>query len=507
MTEREPTSLSRRDILRLGAASGTVSLLGASALTRTGWCGGEIIATAHAAGTSFGPPPGGTIGNAKGWDDYPQMLARIKAPTFPERDFPITQFGAIADGKAEATEAIASAIAACTAAGGGRVVVPPGEFLTGPVVLKSNVNLHLLEGATLKFVTDPAKYPTVFTRWEGIECMNYSPLIYAFEQENIALTGKGTLDGQASRETWWAWKATYFKEPGPDKQREDQRALIAMGENGIPVEQRVFGQGHMLRPNFFQPYRCRNILVEDVTFVRSPMWELHPALSSNITVRGVKISSHGPNNDGCDPECCWDVLIEGCEFDTGDDCIAIKSGKNTDGRRVNVSSENIIVRNCRMKDGHGGVVLGSECSGHIRNVFVENCQMDSPNLERVLRFKNNAVRGGVLENVFARNIQVGKVAEAIITIDLLYEEGAKGSYKPVVRNVQMDNITASSAPRVMYIVDFPGAVIDGIKFANCMFKGVEATEVVASSGSIEFRNVVIEPKDKPASLSTRAGPI
>jgi polygalacturonase len=507
MSKQEPTSLSRRDILRLGAVSGATSLLGASALTGAGWSGSGVIATAQAAGTPFGPPSGGTIGDARGWDDYPRMLARIKAPTFPAREFPIAQFGAVADGQTEATEAIAGAIAACAAAGGGRVVVPPGEFLTGPIVLKSNVDLHLAEGATLKFVTDPAKYPTVFTRWEGIECMNYSPLIYAFEQENIALTGKGTLDGQASLETWWAWKATYFKEPGPDKQREDQRALIAMGEQGVPVEQRVFGQGHLLRPNFFQAYRCRNILVEDVTFVRSPMWELHPVLSSNITVRGVKVSSHGPNNDGCDPESCWDVLIENCEFDTGDDCIAIKSGKNNDGRRVNVSSENIIVRNCRMKDGHGGVVLGSECSGHIRNVFVENCEMDSPNLERVLRFKDNAVRGGILENVFARDIRVGKVAEAIITIDLLYEEGAKGSYKPVVRNVQMDNITASSAPRVMYIVDFPGSVIDGIKFSNCVFKGVEATEVVASSGSIELRNVVIEPKDKPVSLSTRAGPI
>ena len=178
MTEREPAPLARRDILRLGAVSGATSLLGASALTGTGWPGGGIIATAHAAGTSFGPPSGGTIGDARGWDDYPRMLARIQAPTFPARDFPITQFGAVADGQTEATEAIAGAVAACVAAGGGRVVVPPGEFLTGPIVLKSNVNLHLSEGATLKFVTDPAKYPTVFTRWEGIECMNYSPLIY-----------------------------------------------------------------------------------------------------------------------------------------------------------------------------------------------------------------------------------------------------------------------------------------------------------------------------------------
>jgi polygalacturonase len=506
-TSTPETVSSRRSMLKFSALAsamaGAPALLGACASM-----GGASGPVAGGAGASGGMSPSSGI-MAAGWDDYPAILARIKAPTFPARDFTITQYGAVAGGTADASEAIAKAIAACSAAGGGRVVVPAGIFLTGPITLKSNVNLHVSEGATLRFHTDPAKYPLVFTRWEGIECMNYSPLIYAFEQENIAVTGKGTLDGQAGKDNWWAWKATYFdKTPGlVDRQREDARALIAMGEKGVPVAQRVFGQGHLLRPNFVQPYRCRNVLIEDVTIVRSPMWELHPALSTNVTVRGVTISSHGPNNDGCDPESCRDVLIENCVFDTGDDCIAIKSGKNNDGRRVNVASENIVVRNCRMKDGHGGVVLGSECSGHIRNIFVENCDMDSPNLERVLRFKDNAVRGGILENIFARNIRVGTVSEAIMTIDLLYEEGAKGDYKPIVRNIQVDKVTANATPRVMYVVAFPGAEIDGIKFTNCVFKGVESTEVLATSGSVEFRNTVIEPKNKPQSLSTRVGAV
>lgn len=498
----QPANDQRRELLHLGMLGGAGIAL-SSLIAPLAGC---ASLGSRSAG-SFAPAPGSSGFIARGWDDYPRLLARIQAPTFPARDFPITRFGAVADGQSDATAAIAQAIAACAAAGGGRVVVPAGVFLTGPIVLRSNVNLHVSEGATLKFVTDPAKYPLVFTRWEGIECMNYSPLIYAFEQENIALTGKGTLDGQATRDTWWDWKATFFKVPGEDKQRADARALIAMGEQGVPVEQRVFGPGHKLRPNFFQPYRCRNILVEDVKFIRSPMWEIHPVLSTNITVRGVSIDSHGPNNDGCDPESSQDILIENCVFDVGDDCIAIKSGKNNDGRRVNVASENIVVRNCTMKDGHGGVVLGSECSGHIRNVFVENCTMDSPNLDRMLRFKNNAVRGGILENVFARNIKVGTVGEAILTIDLLYEEGAKGSYKPVVRNIQVDHVTATAAPRVMYVASFPGAVIDGITFSNCVFKGIESTEVLATSGTVQFTNVVIEPKVKPASLSTRQGPM
>ncbi len=415
-------------------------------------------------------------------------LACIQAPVFPDRDFNIVAFGAKPG--ADCTEAIHAAIEACHQAGGGRVVVPAGEWLTGAVRLKSNVNLHVVEGATLRWTFDLEKYPVVFTRWEGIECMNYSPFIYAFEQQNIAITGKGTLDGGATWETWWDWNN---KKMPVRKQVVDRDKLVEMGESNVPVAQRVFGPGHFLRPNFIQPYRCKNILIEGVKIIRSPMWEIHPVLSTNITVRGVSIISHGPNNDGCDPESCRDVLIEDTLFDTGDDCIAIKSGRNNDGRRVNVPTENVIVRNCVMKEGHGGVVLGSECSGGIRNVFVENCVMDSPELDRALRFKNNAVRGGVLENVFMRNVKVGRVGEAVLTIDLLYEEGAKGDFKPIVRNVELDNVTSTASPRVMFVRGFEGAIIDDIRIRNSKFQGVTATEVVTHTGSIRFENVTIEP--------------
>lgn len=433
----------------------------------------------------------------RGWADYEAVLARIKAPSFPARDFPITDFGAKAN--ADVTDALRSAIEACTLAGGGRVVVPPGEWLTGAVHLKSNVNLHVSAGATLRWTFDLSKYPVVFSRWEGVECMNYSPFIYAFEQENIAITGTGTLDGGADWATWWSWNA---KKDGVVKQRVDRDALITMGETNVPVEQRVFGPGHFLRPQFIQPYRCKNILIEGVTIIRSPMWEIHPVLSQNITVRGVKIDTHGPNNDGCDPESSRDILIEDCIFDTGDDCIAIKSGRNGDGRRVNVPSENIIIRNCVMKDGHGGVVLGSECTGGIRNVFVENCEMDSPNLDRGLRFKNNAIRGGVLENVFMRNVKIGRVGEAVLTIDLLYEEGAKGPFKPIVRNVQLDHITSSASPRVMYIRGFPGAIVENIRINDSTFSNVTETEVVQHAGTITLNRVTITPAKAIRSLNT-----
>lgn len=429
-----------------------------------------------------------TIAAARGWIDYERTLARIKAPTFPDRDFPITDFGA-KEG-ADSSAAITAAIAAANKAGGGRVVVPPGQWKTGAIHLKSNVNLHVSKGATLNFSTNPADYPIVRTRWEGVELMNYSALIYAFEQENIAITGGGILDGNSTTADWWSWNK---KGDRPQKQKAARDRLVAMAETDTPVEQRVFGDGHFLRPNFIQPYHCKNVLIEGVTILRSPMWVIHPTFSQNVTVRGVTVNSHGGNNDGCDPESSTDVLIEDCVFDTGDDCIAIKSGRNGDGRRVPIPSQNIIVRNCVMKDGHGGVVLGSECSAGIRNVFVENCVMDSPDLDRALRFKNNAVRGGVLENVFMRNVKVGQVAEAVLTIDLLYEEGAKGAFKPIVRNVQMDNITSSASPRVMYIRGFEGAIIDNIRISNSTFNGVTHTEVVHHAGSITFNNVTINP--------------
>jgi len=419
-----------------------------------------------------------------------EILARIKAPQFPERDFSITDFGATVD--ADCSAAISKAIAACNAAGGGRVIVPKGVWLTGPVTLKSHVNLRISDGATLRFIPAPEKYmPVVLTRFEGIECMNFSPLLYAYGQEDIAVTGTGTLDGAASLENWWAWCA---KTSGKETmQTADRRQLDQEGSAGTPVEQRVFGLGHFLRPNFIQPYKCANVLIEGVTIINSPMWEIHPVLSTNVTVRGVKIRSLGVNNDGCDPESCRDVLIEDCVFQTGDDCIAIKSGRNNDGRRVGVPTENVIIRRCAMKDGHGGVTIGSEISGDCRHVFVEDCQMDSPSLERAFRFKSNAVRGGVIEDVSVRGVQVGRVARALLSVEFDYEEGANGPFKPVLRDVRIENVTSESSGRVLAITGFPGAVIEGVRLRDCVFRGVEAADLLKNAGTIEFQNVTIEP--------------
>jgi unsaturated rhamnogalacturonyl hydrolase len=431
---------------------------------------------------------------AKEWGQVPAILARIVPPAIPGREFSIMDFGAKADGKSDSSAAIAAAIETASKAGGGIVRVPAGEYLTGPIHLKSRINLHLDGGATLKFKTDPQAYlPLVFTRFEGLECWNYSPLIYAYEQENIAITGEGTLDGQASDENWWSWKGRKLKAGETDAkiQTPARKRLDKMVADNVPTDERKFGDGSYLRPAFIQPYRCKNILIEGIRIRRSPMWEITPCLCTNVIVRGVNIVSHGPNNDGCDPESCRDVLIEDCLFDTGDDCIAIKSGRNNDGRRVNVPSENLIIRNCTMADGHGGVTIGSEISGGCRNVFVENCVMDSPELDRVLRFKSNAVRGGVVENVFLRNVSVGQVADAALQIDFVYEEGTNGLHRPVVRNVVVENLTVAKTPRVLKVVGFPAAEISNVRIYNSSFKQIKKPDQVISA-DVKLVDCVVE---------------
>ncbi|MCX6622146.1 MAG: glycoside hydrolase family 28 protein [Acidobacteria bacterium] len=392
------------------------------------------------------------------------------------------------------TRAIAAAIAACHAAGGGAVRVPEGSFLTGAIHLRSNVNLHLDAGATLRFSTNPGHYlPLVFTRWESIECMNYSPLIYAFRQTNIAITGQGTLDGQAGPTAWWPWKGRkeFGWTPGTPNQAPARAALEAAGEHDLPVPERVFGNGHYLRPSFVQPYGCSNVLVEGVTIRNSPMWEVNPVLCRNVIVRNVKIDSHGPNNDGCNPECSTDVLVEGCRFDTGDDCIAIKSGRNRDGRRVGAACENIIIRGCTMKDGHGGVTIGSEVSGNVRNVFVEDCRMDSPLLERALRIKSNSYRGGIVENVSFRNVTIGQVSQAILHVDFFYEEGEGGPYQPVVRNILVENVTCRQSRYALYLRGFKDAPIRDVHLKNCTFASVARPDVTDHVEGLRLDNVRI----------------
>lgn len=324
--------------------------------------------------------------------------------------------------------------------------------------------------------------------------MNYSPLVYAFEEKNIAITGEGTLDGQASNSNWWPWKGNKnygWKEGTPNQNDEDKRAaLFEMAENNVPVSERKFGDGYYLRPQFVQPYRCENVLIQGITIVNSPMWVLHPVLSENVIIEKVTVESQGPNSDGCDPESCKNVLIKDCYFNTGDDCIAIKSGRNADGRRINVPSENIIIQGCTMANGHGGVVIGSEISGGARNIFAENCTMNSPLLDRALRIKTSSMRGGVVENVYLRNIAVGQVAEQVIRVNMFYEDS--GAYMPTVRNIEVKNMTVQDGGKVGVLLEgYEQSPVENVRLINVKINGVEVPYKFSNVKGIQFRNVII----------------
>ncbi len=429
-----------------------------------------------------------------GWDQVPVILSQIVLPVFPDRDFLITHYGAVDDGKTDCTESFKKAIDACHESGGGRVVVPKGVYLTGAIHLKSHVNLHLEKDATILFSQNPKDYlPVVYTRVEGVECFNYSPFIYAFEAENIAITGEGTIDGQACNDAWWPWtrdRRYGWQEDLPNDDLDIKR-LYEMPEKEVPVSQRIFGEAHYLRPNFIQPYKCKNILIDGITVKRSPMWEIHPVLCENVTVRNVTVISHGPNNDGCNPESSKNVLIKNCLFNTGDDCIAIKSGRNSDGRRIATASENIIIQDCAMRDGHGGVVIGSEMSGNCRNVFAENCTMDSPHLDRALRIKTNSLRGGIVENIYFRNITVGEVRDAVIRIYFHYGEGDVGQYPPVVRRIFVDHLTSQKSRYALMLDGYERSPISDISLSMCTFNGVAEGNILNHVSNLQAEDVAI----------------
>jgi polygalacturonase len=457
-------------------------------IRRNGWLNISLLVLVILLFTS------GLPSESTGWQQTDEILSRIKAPVFPETEFNILDFGAVNDGITDCSGAIEKAISRCHESGGGRVIIPEGKFLTGAIYMKSNVDLHLMKGATLFFSRDLEKYlPVVQSRFEGYDLMNYSPFIYAFGVSNIAITGQGTIDGNADTLNWWSWKGNTAGgwKKGMQNQQDDRKLLGEMAKKGLPVEQRVFGEGHFMRTCFIQFIQSKNILIEGITIIRSPMWEINPVLCTNVIVRGVHIDTHGPNNDGCNPESCRDVLIEDSFFNTGDDCIAIKSGREEDGRRVNVPSENIIVRNCRMEDGHGGVVIGSEITGGCRNVFIENCTMDSPNLERALRIKTNSLRGGLVENVYMRNVNIGKVKEAILKVNFYYGEGDIGDYTPVVRNIFLENITSEDSQYALWIKGYKRSPVSGIHLSNCHFNGVKDGNLLSEITELTFDKTYI----------------
>lgn len=414
---------------------------------------------------------------------YKQIESRIKAPEFKNKTYKaaVKQKNSAKQNQ----QIINKTIAKCSKAGGGKVVIPAGKYQTGAITLMSNVNLCIEKDAELVFAFDRSLYPLVYTRWEGLDLWNYQPCIYAIDCKNIALSGEGTINGNGNNEgNWWYMKG--MKEHGWHDDVDEWQGtaskgtraeLLKMSDNGVPAKERKFGMGKGLRPQLVNFVRCENVLIENVKLLNSPFWVMHPLFCKNLTVRGVYVFNEGPNGDGCDPESCEDVLIENCTFHTGDDCIALKSGRNADGRKADIPCKNIIVRKCKMEDGHGGVVVGSEISGGADYVFAEDCDMDSPNLDRVLRIKTNTCRGGIIQNIFMRNIRVGQCREAVMRTNLVYEpnEIAERGHIPTVRNVYMENVTCKKSKYGILINGLDDSDnVYNINIKNCRFEGLTA---------------------------------
>ena len=456
------------------------------------------------------------IALADGWNEaeYRAIERSIEQPKIVKRTVVITKFGAKTTASAaQNQQAIHRAIAYLAKLGGGKVVVPAGKWQTGALRLTSGIELVVSKDALLQFVFDRSLYPLVKTSWEGMMCWNYSPCIYSYGADDVVVSGEGTIDGGGSNETWWPMcgKQVFGYVKGVTKEAQvlgSRRRLQQLAEDDVPWDERRFGLGQGLRPQLINFVKGNRVRVSGVTLLHSPFWVIHPLLCKNVTVDGVKIWNEGPNGDGCDPEACENVLIQNTHFHTGDDCIAIKSGRNNDGRMWNKPSRNIIIRNCVMEDGHGGIVIGSEISGGCKNVYAEDCTMDSPHLDRVLRIKTNNCRGGRIENINMRRVKVGQCKEAVVKINLDYEpeEPCYRGFEPEVRDVNIEDVTCRKSAYGVLIVGRDSVEnVSDIRLKDCVFNGIgrENVRITGKTRNVKFDNVmmngslVLASEDRP----------
>lgn len=414
----------------------------------------------------------------------PFSMSDLQRPVFPDRVVDIREHGAVADGKTQNTQAFAQAIEFCSRAGGGRVLVPAGCWFTGPIHLKSNIELHLAEGAEVVFSDRFEDYlPVVLVRVGGIELYNYSPLIYARDCENIAVTGAGKLNGNAR--AWWDAMT-----------RRETRKFYDMGAAGVPLEERIFGtEKDAIRPSFISFINCRNVLMEGFTVGSGPNWTIHPIYCENVVIRRVNVITEGPNNDGIDVDSCRNVLVEHCRFDTGDDCVVLKSGYNEDGWRVGRPTENVVMRHCTGKRGHGGLVIGSEMSGDVRNVYMHDCRFEGT--DRAIRVKSKRGRGGVVENVWASDIKVRDMRYEAIIFNMVYGADTRQAMTekaPVFRNFDIRNVTCEGASTAILMRALEDSPVENIKLENITIKSKRGV-VCNNVRNIVFDNVQVIPEE------------
>ena len=374
------------------------------------------------------------------WEGLPEILAGIEMPQFSEQTFNVLDFGAKTDSIFNSQKAIQAAIDSCHSSGGGMVLLPAGRYFSqGPIQLKSGVNLHLQVDAYLSFSDEPTDYlPLMKVRWEGTVCWNWSPLIYANGAHDIGLTGLGTIDGNG-REWSMNWR---------EKQKPDKDVLRQMGNDQIPEDQRVFGNGfldqdgdgqddgfgdkqaHFLRPTLIEIYQCEKVLIRNLSLKNSPFWTVHPVFSRSVTITGLQIEGGYLNDDGINPDSCTDVLIEDCYIATEDDAISIKAGRDQDAWE-RPGSKRIVVRNCELNSGVNAFCIGSEMSGGVEDIFVENCRILSG--RHGLNFKCNLDRGGQVQRIFFRQLRMDTLQDALFIFRMDYH-GYRGNHYPTQFN-------------------------------------------------------------------------
>ncbi|MCF6357168.1 MAG: glycoside hydrolase family 28 protein [Draconibacterium sp.] len=425
-----------------------------------------------------------TIDYNTAWSRVDTILSRIYEPEIKDIIYNINDFGAIGNGEFDNKEAFDSAIKICSENGGGKIVVSAGVYkVNGPIHLKSNINLHLSKGAKITFGSNPEFYlPVVKTSWEGTRLYNYSPFIYAFKQKNIAITGSGEIDGEASQ-TWNNWKKN---------QKKDKLLCRKMNNENVPVNERIFGAGHLLRPQLIQFYGCENILVDSIKISDSPFWCLHLLYSKNIIIRNVRYDAQNFNNDGIDPESSEDILIENIKFSNKDDNIAIKSGRDLEARTLNRSSQNIIIRNCSF-GGYNALAIGSEMSGGVNNIFVEDCTFSDVVINGVY-LKGNKDRGGVVSDIHIRNIEFGKT-ESTIIIDSDYKN--EGSCcPPLFKNIFIENVTSTAASKKGIFLKGSAEVhLNNINIKNVEIENANEPISFSAAENINLEQVTINGKD------------
>ena len=407
----------------------------------------------------------------------------------------VLKYGAKNDSTKLATEAIRKAINAAVQKGGGTVYFPAGKYVTGPIHLKSDITIHLDAGAILYFSDNFDDYlPMVPSRWEGTDVTNFSPLFYAYKAENIAITGRGIIDGNGKK--WWDFHHKLYDK---NAQRSRWQELFAKNNPDVikPDQSSMIDRG-FLRPPFIQPMFCKNVLIEGITIRNSPFWTVNPEFCENVTISKVTIvNPKSPNTDGINPESCRYVHISDCHISVGDDCITIKSGKDRAGRKMSVPAENYTITNCTMLSGHGGVVIGSEMSGGVKKIAISNCVFDGT--DRGIRVKTARGRGGVVEDVRVDNIIMKNIRDQAIVLDMHYqrtEDEPVSERTPRFRNIHISNVTAETKT-ALYINGLAEMPVEDVTFSDIQFqcqKGI----VVKEARSISFHDVTVTTNEGPA---------